>query len=407
MGPEIGPVQQYSFQNISMSSVELANTDAQDQQMDCLDVMGKCQSFVRKDPLTSAYGDVEWSLHDKLAVHKCQPSEEERERTSMRERAGSATSVGESEHFQERHEPPKPPVSQHFSFAPTTLFVEGCKPHQIGNNVLDFLTSAVVASVTKVKAQKYSIKAEVFVEAVPCTIKVRVYNHEGKYAVEVQRRSGDAFVVQSTYLLLAAFLGTHCGGLCGMHPDAPLAQPTLPELEPGKEGTEVPSVEALTPLLTMATVAGLQAEAATGLVEVVKGGRASAAALFLAPDQVASALTVLLESECLDMVYPAARCVSSLAAFGDADSILAHHGLLQKIALHAVAELRTAQGLVGTALAQAVADAVHCCAGSLTAAAARDLQQVLYDATNDEMLKANVVACTYLEQAGLNTKLVV
>jgi hypothetical protein len=192
-----------------------------------------------------------------------------------------------------------------------------------------------------------------------------------------------------------------------MHPSAPLAQLILPDLVPAKEDTEVPNVEILAPLLTMATIAGLQAEAATGLVDVVKGGRASAAALFSAPDQVASALAVLLESECLDMVYPAARCVSVLAAFGDADDILARHGLLQKIALQAVTELRTAQGLVGTALAQAVADAVHCCAGSLTSAAARELQQVLNDAMNDEMLKANVVACTHLEQAGLHSRLLV
>merc|ERR1712224_634066 len=49
--------------------------------------------------------------------------------------------------------------------------------------------------------------------------------------------------------------------------------------------------EAIAPLLMMATVAGLQAEAA-------------------------SALTDLLASSCVDTVYPAARCVSDLAAFG-------------------------------------------------------------------------------------------
>jgi hypothetical protein len=315
---------------------------------------------------------------------------------------GSDILLAESELFQEHHIPPKPPSSSHFAFAHTTLFLEGCEPKQIGETVVDFLTSQVVASVTKVTPQKYSIKAEVFVEAVSCTIKVRVYEHDGKYAVEVVRRSGDAFVLQSTFHLLAAFLATHCGVVSGMHDSAPLTQPMLPELEPTEEDKE-----GLAPLLTMATVAGLEAEAAMTLVTMAKGGHASANALLSAPDQVASALTDLLASGSLDMVYPAACCVSVLAAFDEADCILAHHGLLQTMALQAVAELRTSQGLVGTALAQAVVDAVHCCAASLSSEAARELEQVLDDAMNDEMLKANAVARTHLEHAGLSTKLLI
>lgn len=312
------------------------------------------------------------------------------------------------EHFQDPKQfnglPPKPPSSQHFTFAPTTVFLEGRAPQQIAESVVDFLTSQVVASVTKVRPEKYTIKAEVFVQAVSCTIKVRVYDYEGKYAVELQRRSGDAFILQSTYCLLAAFFEAQRAGIFGVA-SAPWAQPVLPELVPTEADAEVYSVEVLTPVLTMATVGGLEAEAASALNAMVNGGGASVAALFAAPDKIGSTLTELLESGCLDTVYPATRCVSTLAACGEADSILAHHGLLQKMALQAVTELRTAQGLVGTALAQAVADAVHCCAGSLTPAAARELQQVLNDAINDEVMKANVVARTHLEQAGLNAKL--
>jgi hypothetical protein len=321
--------------------------------------------------------------------------------------SGSVITEAESKHFQEYHIPPKPPSSEHFTFAPTTLFLEGCMPQQIGKRVVDFFTSQVVASVTKIRPQKYSIKAEVFVEAVSCILKVKVFQYnEGKYAVEVQRRSGDAFVVQSTYHLLVDFLELHCAGVRGTQTSAPLAQPTVPKLEPADKDAEVPSVEVLAPLLTMARVTGLQSEAASALVAVVKGGDASGA-LFSAPDEVASALMDLLESGCMDTVYPAAHCVSVLAAFGEADSILARHGLLQNMALQAVAELKTAQGLVGTALAQAVVDAMHCCAGSLTTAAARELQQILDDAMNDKMLSANVVARTHLEQAELNARLLV
>jgi hypothetical protein len=320
---------------------------------------------------------------------------------------GSAILIAHSEHFQEHHVPPNPPSSQLFAFTPTTLFLEGCGPQQIGKSVVDFLTSQVVASVTKVKPEKYSITAEVFVEAVSCTIKVRVYKHEGRYAVEVQRRSGDAFVLESTYRLLVEFLETRCGGVSGTHASAPLTQPALPEPESTEEDTEVPSVEVLAPVLAMATVAGLQAEAASTLAAIIHGGHVSAAALFSDPDQVAFTLMDLLASGCVDTVYPVARCVSGLAAFGEADSILAHHGLLQKMALQAVAELRTAQGLVGTALAQAVIDAVQCCAGALTAAAVKELQQVLHDAMNDEVLKANAVARAHLERAWLSTNLIV
>merc|ERR1711904_69943 len=126
----------------------------------------------------------------------------------------------------------------------------------------------------------------------------------------------------------------------------------------------------------MATIAGLQAEAASALAATVKRGRASVAPLLAAPDRVAYILKDLLASGCLETVYHAARCVSDLAVLCQAESILAHHGLLQMMALQAVAELRTAQGLVGTALAQAVVDAVQCCAGSLEPAVARELQQV-------------------------------
>lgn len=310
------------------------------------------------------------------------------------------------EGFQEHHMPPSPPLSRHFKFAPSTLLVEGCSPHQIGKSVLAFLTSQVVASVRKVRPGKYSIKAEVFVEGVSCTMKVRVYSCDEKYAVEVQRRAGDAFILQSTYRLLWSFLEIHCGRVSGQD-EAPVTpvHPALPQFDPIDEDQEESNVEVVAPLLAMATVAGLQAEAASALAQMVKGGRVSAAPLLAAPHQVASTLKGLLTSGYLETVYPAARCVSDLASFHEAESILSHHGLLELVTLQAVAELRAAQGLVGTALARAVVDAVQCCAGSLTSAVASELQQLLANAMNDEALKVNSAACRYLEQAWFNTKL--
>lgn len=309
--------------------------------------------------------------------------------------------------FQEHHIPPSTPSSKYFFFASTTLIVEGCSPQLIGKSVVDFLTTEVIASVTKVRPLKYSIKAEVFVEGVSCNMKVKVYSHDGKYAVEVQRQAGDAFVMQSTYRLLFAYLDVRCGSVsaqCGTA--VPLAQRMSIEFEPVEEDEEMHSPESIAPQLEMATVTGLQSEAASALAKTVKGARISAAQLLKAPDQVASALTGLLATGCRDTVYPAACCVSDLAGLGQAHSILAHDGLLQTMALQAIAELKTSQGLVGTRLAQAVQIAVQCCVGSLTLRVSRELQQILDDAMKDKILQRNVAAHRHLEQAWLDTRLV-
>lgn len=314
--------------------------------------------------------------------------------------------------FEAHHLPPCSPSNQHFFFAPSTLFVnQECSPQKIGNALLDFFTSQVVASVTKVRLEKYAIKAEVFVEGHSCVMKVRVYTHGDKFAVEAQRREGDAFVLQSTYSLLSQYLEARTSGVSAPVSESgklkPLALLPPPEVDIHEEDADS-HLEAISPLLAMATIAGLQADAASGLLELTKGGRTSAAPLLAAPDQVASALTDLLASGRTDAVYPAARCVSGLAAFGEAGPLLAQQGLLQEAAAQAVAELATASGLVGTALAQAVVDAIQCSAGSLTPAIAVEVQEVL-DAglRNEKMTTCDVLARAHLEQALFDTRLIV
>merc|ERR1712224_195317 len=127
-------------------------------------------------------------------------------------------------------------------------------------------------------------------------------------------------------------------------------------VEPIKDDEETSCSENITPQLAMATVTGLQAEAASALSKMVKRERngeadRASAQILKAPDQVASVLIDLLATGCLDTVYPAACCVSDLATLGEAHSIVTHDGLLQTMALQAIAELRTAQGLVGIGLA--------------------------------------------------------
>lgn len=314
----------------------------------------------------------------------------------------------DSEIFQAHHVPPSPPSSQHFFFVPTTLFLKNGCPQEIGNSLLEFFRSQVVASITKVTTAKYAIKAEVFVDGSSCMMKVRMYTHGDEYAVELQRRGGDAFILQSTYQLLSDHLRTCLGSISRETPksEKPLALPAPPDLDRTEEVTES-GLELVAPLLAMATIAGLQAEAASALAKMANGGRTAATPLLESPDQVASVLTHLLASGQTDVVYPAARCVSGLAAFGEAGPLLAHEGLLKAVASQALAELAVAQGLVGTALARAVIDAVQCCAGWLNSASAAEIQEVLDTGLkNEKLTNCDVLARTHLEQALFDTRLV-
>jgi hypothetical protein len=109
--------------------------------------------------------------------------------------------------------PPNPPCSPNFTFGPHALFVEACSPQQVFNCLVTFLTSNVAASGVKVSRTKYSVKAEVIVESVSCTIKARIYSQHGKYAVDIRRRAGDFFAFQNTSHLLRTFLEVHCSGI--------------------------------------------------------------------------------------------------------------------------------------------------------------------------------------------------
>jgi len=320
----------------------------------------------------------------------------------------------ESEVFKVRNLPPTAPSSQSFFFKPTTLFLKDCSPQKIGGCLLDFFKSQVVASITKVTLAKYAMRVEVFVDGKSCMMKARVYTHGDKYAVEVQRRAGDAFILQSTYQLLSEHLEARLGSsvLETLKKEKLPGVPAALDLDVSREFEGYPnesSLEVITPLLTMATIAGLQAEAASALAEMAKGGRTSAAPLLECPDQVAAALTHLLTSDHMDTIYPAARCVSGLAAFGEAGPLLAHQGLLQAAANQAIAELAKSQGLVGTALAQAVVDAIQCCAGIpglLSSSSAIEIQELLDSALQNESLaNCDSMARVHLEQALFNTRL--
>lgn len=74
----------------------------------------------------------------------------------------------------------------------STFMVRSQSAAQLGNRVIDFLEADAAGLITKVNHEKYTIKAEIFVDGSFCEVKVRVYNVSiGQYAVEMQRQSGD------------------------------------------------------------------------------------------------------------------------------------------------------------------------------------------------------------------------
>jgi serine/threonine protein kinase len=123
------------------------------------------------------------------------------------------TAPGGFQRFQPVHSPPTPPPSNNFFYDGTTVFIESDQPHEIGNSVLDYLTSQYNVCITKVTPNKCCFKADVFVDGVvACTMKVRIHSRQSEtsqmhqYAVRCQRRSGCAFVFHNVFDSTQKFL---------------------------------------------------------------------------------------------------------------------------------------------------------------------------------------------------------
>jgi hypothetical protein len=72
---------------------------------------------------------------------------------------------------------------------------------------MEFLRSEVVSSVTKVNHVKFTIKADVCLDNLFCSVKMRVYKIDlGQYKVELQRRSGDSIAVSRLHSMMSKYL---------------------------------------------------------------------------------------------------------------------------------------------------------------------------------------------------------
>ena len=105
--------------------------------------------------------------------------------------------------------PPLLPVDPYFCLASTTLHFEHnvCSADHISNRLLVFLRkNANVADaeilITKVNRKKCSVSADVKIEELECSLKMRMYQTiAGWYCLEFQRRSGGALAFQRIYNL--------------------------------------------------------------------------------------------------------------------------------------------------------------------------------------------------------------
>jgi hypothetical protein len=240
-------------------------------------------------------------------------------------------------------EPPFPPTDEYWKYEVTTLHVKTAGPHEsykIGNHLLAFLHEQVVSSIRKVRSpsetnfQKFSIKADVFIENIMCTLKIRVYRdtREGWYFVEFQRRSGDCVSFNTAYQNACTYLRTRLGASAGW-PDSFAPVQPQPQQHDGTMGTMgvVVSQDEITPLLDMASMKqmpSLQAESATALAGLAQD---NTRATLLCNNKAFDQFKNLLVSNQTVVAYPTARILFALAQCAEATRYFAEQGILPAI----------------------------------------------------------------------------
>jgi hypothetical protein len=281
--------------------------------------------------------------------------------------------------FASEDEPPSAPADEHWKYTKTTHHVQTEKPregHKIGNYLLDFLVSKEVESeVIKVRAPsdkksresnvpKFSIKADVFIENIMCTIKIRVYKdkRDNWYCVEFQRRRGDCVTFNNAYRRARAYLRVRTGSPSPMKTD---------EVEPLQiseyaAGLLTQDEIEITPLLDMAGMIHMptmQADSATALADLAQDRKRAA---LLCTDRAFEQFKSLLHSDQTAVAYPISRTLSSLAERAEAAQHFVKQGILQ-IILEKVQSKATC-ALVQNSLVQTLSVAVSQCVSLLSEA---------------------------------------
>jgi len=79
-----------------------------------------------------------------------------------------------------------------FQLESTTIVLVDMTAGSAANQILDFLEEKIVAVVQSVNFEKFSIKAEAYVQDLSCSFKASIYKQDSALAIEFQRRCGDA-----------------------------------------------------------------------------------------------------------------------------------------------------------------------------------------------------------------------
>lgn len=234
----------------------------------------------------------------------------------------------ETERFNEMDGRPPMPSHALFGLEVTTFYVPHAAPWEIGNHVLDLLSSRP-SSVRQVCRKRHTIKAVSFLDRAMCTLQVRLYSdpQPGKYAVEFQRLNGDCLAFNHSYQQAAKYMMLHYEALEGGPEVFIDFSPPALHMAVG-DLTE----EDLYPLLDMAGSTehpSVQAECASSLANIAE--QDAHAREYLCNSSSFDEIGKLLDSDDTAVGYPTARLLASLAKCPRATERFASTGLLPKI----------------------------------------------------------------------------
>mmetsp|Transcript_86819 Transcript_86819/g.202048 ORF Transcript_86819/g.202048 Transcript_86819/m.202048 type:complete len:485 (+) Transcript_86819:197-1651(+) len=277
--------------------------------------------------------------------------------------------------FTETDRPPVMPEDPLFQLNNTTLRIHSNASFQVGNLVLDFLTNKLKSQIKKVNPQKFSVKAEIFVDGASCVLKIRTYEVKCEtFLVEFQRRSGDCVAFGKAFQLAAEHLTPHFLASSGA---ADLAK--TPKLPRCKHDTT--DAEGIEPLLDIATAEdrehlALEEEAAAAFSELAHDSQEVPS---LCNSRAFDGFKKLLCSSQENVAYPTACTLSALAQWPEAAPYFANQGILPIVA-EKIRSVKTSD-LVQQELAQALNKTLAVCATTLSEKVSEEIMESLSDAT--------------------------
>jgi len=224
--------------------------------------------------------------------------------------------------------PPALPSDPYFCLEGTTVIIQNSSPEQIGNGLLSLLRQEVAASISKMSRMKFSVKAHVHVEGLSCEVKVRVYKQEFGYAVEFQRRSGDALAFRGLFGLASEHLDSYsCGALdeqhasAGVHQSMVLQVPSV-VVQPESSKREI----SIVPLLEMARGTSdvrMQSEVAEALAGYASDANMSRQ---LSTTDALDVCDMLSRVDHVSVAHPMRRLTTALAHVADSNVSLFSKG---------------------------------------------------------------------------------